>query len=421
MVISLFLDYIRDIFIQFWTLFIQSWWLWLPIFLFFVLAQQWLNYIQKKFLSGIEWILLEIQLPQEVVRTPKAMENVFAGFHGIHTKPDFIDKWFNGKVQLWFSLEMASLEGKTHFFIRSPAFFRNLVEAQVYAQFPQAEINLVEDYTLNFPSELPRPDWDLWGTELILIKEDAYPIRTHVYFETGIEETQVDPLAALTEVFSRLGQGEQLWVQIIVRPTGDKWKKAGEKLVDKLIGRKTPLKYLMIKFLHFLHDTAVEFLGPIIGGGEVKREEKVPENLIQFLSPGQKEVVAAIEQNISKIGFETAIRFIYLGRPAVFNRANISAIIGVFKQFNTHNLNGFKANSKASTSGGHIFTKIREYLKKKKFFFSYKLRIMTANPFVFNIEELATVYHFPGKIAAAPMLPRIQAKKAEPPTTLPIE
>ena len=40
--------------------------------------------------------------------------------------------------------------------------------------------------------------------------------------------------------------------------------------------------------------------------------------------------------------------------------------------------------------------------------------------FVLNAEELATLFHFPGQVAAAPTLTRIGSKKMEAPANLPI-
>ena len=41
--------------------------------------------------------------------------------------------------------------------------------------------------------------------------------------------------------------------------------------------------------------------------------------------------------------------------------------------------------------------------------------------FILNIEELATLYHFPGEVAATPSLPRIDSVKGSSPSNLPIE
>ncbi|MCK5027223.1 MAG: hypothetical protein KAS07_02295, partial [Candidatus Pacebacteria bacterium] len=41
-------------------------------------------------------------------------------------------------------------------------------------------------------------------------------------------------------------------------------------------------------------------------------------------------------------------------------------------------------------------------------------------PFVLNSEELATIYHFPGMVAETPTFGRIESRRGEPPTNLPI-
>jgi hypothetical protein len=39
--------------------------------------------------------------------------------------------------------------------------------------------------------------------------------------------------------------------------------------------------------------------------------------------------------------------------------------------------------------------------------------------FVLNVEEIATMWHFPGQIMRVPTLERIESKEASPPTNLP--
>jgi hypothetical protein len=40
--------------------------------------------------------------------------------------------------------------------------------------------------------------------------------------------------------------------------------------------------------------------------------------------------------------------------------------------------------------------------------------------YVLNVEELATIWHFPGQILKVPTLERIESKEASPPTNLPV-
>ena len=142
---------------------------------------------------------------------------------------------------------------------------------------------------------------------------------------------------------------------------------------------------------------------------------------MMFLTPGEKEVVKEIEMKIAKIGFETAIRFIYIDKSAAFSRANAAAVLGAFRQFNSQNLNGFKPRKKTITKAKGLLKNLRTIWKKKTLYRFYRERFIPKAVQILNTEELATIYHFPTKMVEAPMVYRIEAKKGEPPAGLPIE
>lgn len=402
--------------------FLMFWWLLAPLVLFFILRSLWMNFIRTKFLSTVPTTILEIQIPKEVEQSPKVAEQIFAGLHGIQSNPNFVERNFYGKIQLWFGLEIVGAQGKIHFFIHTPKDFQDLVEAQIYAQYPDVEIKEVQDYTKNLPQDLPDKDINLWGTEFKLIKKDAYPIRTYPEFLDLDKKTMVDPLSGITEILSNTKEGEQIWLQILIRPTGSKWKEEAELLVNKLIGRKVTSPGMLGKIMEELRSYGEYSIETLMAmpSGEVKIS-KATEEALKKLTPGEQEVVKAIERNIAKIGFETKIRFIYLARRDKFSSANVSAIIGAFKQFSTQNLNGFRPDKKTKTSIDYFFKKSREDWRKRSILNKYRKRNFRDKiAFVFNTEELATIYHFPGMLVKAPMMPRIEAKKGEPPAGLPV-
>lgn len=431
---------------------LSFWWIYLPLILLFLVKGLWLKNVRQKFIKDMDWILLEIKPPAEIKKTPRAMEQFFAGLHGCQRTPNWKERNLEGQVQEWFSLELVSQGGEIHFFIRTHSMYRNLVEAQVYSQYPEAEIVEVGDYAQSVSADIPNQDYDLWGTELILDKEDAYPIRTYETFERGLllEEQRIDPIASLLEVMSKLNEGEQIWIQTLIRPVMDDWKKTGQQLRDKLIGRaieKAPgeLKKEAIAW----KDTSREQIHFLIAGPTIAGEKEVPRviNPLDWMTKVEKDVITALEENISKIGFEVIIRFLYLAPTTIFAKPNVAAVIGCFKQFNTQHLNAFKPNKKVTTKIDYQiqFKKPREVYRKRKILAAYQKRdfvqhskvikylkpfffeclpilkwfFIRSQPFVFNVEELATIYHYPGLMVKAPLTPKVEAKKGEPPTGLP--
>jgi len=130
--------------------------------------------------------------------------------------------------QLAMSLEIVSIGGYTQFIIRVPITHKDIVEAAIYAQYPKAEISEVEDYAerhkgLTFPSE----ERDLWGTEFVCGKPSPYPIRTYPSFEHTLTQQFADPMAQILEVFNKINKDEELWMQIIITPIKEGWKKKG--------------------------------------------------------------------------------------------------------------------------------------------------------------------------------------------------
>ncbi len=413
------------------TVFLNLWWLWLPVFLAVFFIELWTKYLQNKAIKKIKWLLLEVKIPRDIEKTPKAMEQVFSGLHGILTKVEFLDKYFIGKIQGWFSFEIAGIDGAVYFFIRTPENFRNLVEAQIHAQYPDAEILEVLDYAASLAKKIPGRTYDISAAELILEKADYYPIRTYLSFEERQKERRLDPMASFLEILSKLGPNENIFIQYLIKPTGEKdWKDKGIEAVNKLVGKKTEVKKSWFANIFGGIDEFVVNLLKAIAiypeWSEVKKEEN--RTASQTLSPGGKLVAEAIENKISKLAFKVCIRFAYIAGKDIFNRTNIAAINGAFKQFNTVNLNAFKGNKKAGTTADQpriipFIKNRREYIRKIAFVDRYVNRKMSKNKkdFILNIEELATIYHYPILVVETPTMRRVETKKAEPPVSLPVE
>lgn len=414
-----------------WQVISHWWWLPLPFILWRPFLFLWLFWRKELWDKTQKKTLLEIKIPKEIIKPIRSMEHVFAGIHALHDVIVFREKWWEGQFQLSISLEIVSIDGEVHFFIRTPASFRGVVESNIYSQYPEVEISEVEDYAKKVPQDIPSKDWNLFGFDMVNTKPNPYPIKTYVKFETereALEEKRIDPLAGLLEGMASLKPNEQLWVQIIAYPIREEipWVKEGKELVAELarrVKKKPPQRPLVLEALDVL------VTGKPPTGSEEEAKEIIPPEM--KLTPGERELVQAIEEKITKFGFSCNVRFIYLGRKDVFFKPKARIPFGFFKEISHENQGGLKPWKVTQTKVKTVFLwfldKRREYIRKRKLFKRYVRRNTPLFPlkggtYILNTEELATLYHFPGKsVAPAPSIPRIEAKKGEAPSELPTE
>lgn len=385
----------------------------------------WQHYIRTDYISKQEFILLEIKISKDITKTPLAME-VFLTSIWQSGGVTYTDTYWIGKTRPWFSLELVSIGGQVRFFIWAQKKFRGLIETQIYAQYPTVEIYEAEDYTKEVhydPSKLT-----LWGTYFDLGEKDVYPIKTYIDYgldKTGEdEEFKVDPFTAMAEFLGSLKTGEQVWIQILIQVH----KKEG--LREGRLFKEENWKGEALEEIKMIREQAtVKVEGSDYPG---------------FPNPtkGEVEKISAIERSLSKHPFDTMIRAFYIAKNESFDAANIPALIGSLKQYNSLSLNKFGLgwytdHSDIAKDWINIFSWVPGVTKKmaklrtkyeKHMLEAYKMRSFFrppyehyhAHPFILTTEELATIYHFPGQVVTTPTLTRIEAKKGKPPSNLPI-
>ena len=430
----------------FWVILNDWWWLFLIAECFWIgkiMLFLWYHW-RKDIFDAKEndpRVLLEIKIPEEVLEQIKAMETVITGFWQIYSFPNWFEKWWQGKDPTGFTLEIAGIDGVPHFYIRTPKVYQPIFETHVYSQYPQAEISEVEDYAKNVPQDMPNAEWDFWGLEYKNLKHWGYPIKTYSEFETGKEEEEkrIDPIASLLEGMARLKPGEQIWVQIRCLPVLDEylpWKDAAKKMRDKLARRNVSegkTKPMLLEAAEIL------MTGKVTEAAPPEEKDFIPVEM--KLTPGEKEVVGAVERKISKLGFLCNIKYIYLAKRDVMFKPNQRLAMSYFTNFVTDNMQALVPSADTITKikqnwyDWFWFKKQRLFLRKRRLFRSYVNRIWVGWPhpcvsdpdksgrrFILTAEEIASLYHFPGRmVASAPGLSRVEAKKGEPPSSLPVE
>jgi len=386
------------------------------------------DYRENKYTANWKWVVLAIDIPALNIQTPKAVEQLFAHLAGAFDKPDIAGAFRGGYKQRWFSLEIISIEGYIQFLIRTEEKFRDLVETSIYAQYPEAEVIEVEDYVAVAPDKFPDSAYDIWASDFGLAENDAYPIRFYSEFEHSISKDTVlkDPMGTFLESFSRIGPGEQMWFQIIIEPTSNDWKEKAIEKIKEMMGDDSGSESIFSSFkFEELGKSWDELSFQIFGGTRVEGEdastEKKKKNMLD-VTPGQSKLITGMEEKISKIGFKTKMRGIYLARKEVFRpERGVNALIGAINQFNVPSSNSIVPNFGLNIS--YFMKDKRINYRKNLLIKAYKKRKLKvgSNPFILNTEELATVWHFPMSHVKTPLLQKSQAKASEPPSGLPVE
>jgi hypothetical protein len=409
----------------YWTLFVYGGWIPFVWVFWDGFKAIWLNSRQDKYAPTIQYVLLSINVPRMNEQSPKAVEHMFTHLAGTYSSPNFKEKWFQGKFTPSFSFEYASIDGYTQFIIRTPVQFRDLIEASIYSQYPEAEVVEIADYTKDVPHDYPHPEWDCWGTEFTLAKPSAYPIRTYSEFEHSLSQELKDPLSSLLETLSRLKKGEQVWIQILVTPRDQDWTKESLALTDKLKGRPPKKKPTPMWQTAVEEGLSVVTMGvsQVVGvGASEKKEVKKEDNKVMNLSPGERKMLEQIEVKASKIGFGVKIRFIYVGKRSVYRKGPmISMVRGALGLFGSLDGNSLKNYGKAAPKTDYFWQRWSAEEKKTKIIKRFSGRSGAgANKFVLNVEELASLWHFPQVLVKAPLIKKVESRKVEPPFTIPL-
>lgn len=404
--------------------FLYAW----PIILFFfllpLLSSLWIFTRQHQFKENIKFVLLELRIPREVKKSPQAMEQVLGAIHSLRNSAgDIREKYWDGEVTYWWSLEIVSFGGEIRFFLRTPKGRAQLIRAALFSYYPDLDIAEVSDYIEDIPrtiEEMYEKGSDMWGTEMILAKEAAFPIRTYDLFENEAEEKQFDPISSFLEILGAIKKEEMVGIHFLIAPAGPDWKEKFEDVVEDL---KTP-KTVMV------------------GGDEETEGHEVP------ISPSMthRDVLKVVEENLSKPAFDTLIRFAYFspkqGFSDTFPRRGLA---GAFNQYSALNLNSFRANNKVATrtriwNKPYIFPKIRlEYRKQRMLHWfrrreippeTWMGRFVTSYLFCWNFGSkrflmstkcLATLFHPPTAVVlTAPHIKRVESRRTGPPAGLAI-
>ncbi|MDP3882891.1 MAG: hypothetical protein Q8Q48_02450 [Candidatus Staskawiczbacteria bacterium] len=430
-----------------WVPFLRVWWwVFLPLMLQAQLKTLFLWWIgwDYDYATKQKWVLLEVIPPKEILTPLKVMEDVFSSLWPIMDSANFRELWCDGELgngPYWFSWEIASIEGKIHFYLRFLKQHRSAVEMALYGHFPDAEIHEAPDYVKLVPQTVPNDEWDMYGEDWDYRQANAYPIKTYEKFfepqgeRISAEEKRMDPILSLLEGISKLGPGEHYWVQFTTVPVGDKdepdWKNEGQKIINKLAKRAEKKEPTLMEDLMYI--TRQILVGPDKDGESYSwpkmEEDEDTGELKVSLTPGEREIITEVENKLKKPAFRTNIRGVYVAKRDAWRASNKAILRSYMGHFKTNDLNDLNFKNETRPRIHYFLRERRVFLRARKMFRNAVMRFPPLYPNrrdlcpIMSSEELATMYHFPLRTTGmmAPTMSKVESKKSGPPPNLPVE
>ncbi len=259
--------------------------------------------------------------------------------------------------------EIVSYNQHIYFYVRVPAKIKELVQGQIYATYPYAEIEIVDDYAKLDNNKLNR----FKCAEIRLSRSDIYPIKTFSAFEG-------DSLSGIGSILTKLEEGEEAWIQIASASQPDDW-------AFNFIRR------MKMRFIGLSNIFRLKNYFKLKGKAGLKEEDRQ-----HFINKADKR------------HFKIEIKVAFLSVNSEKADQKLYALTQAFGQYNTLDQNSFKTNKLNINSFLDTFKNLK-FIKK---------------PFLFSTEELTTLYHLPDP-NEIPNTVYVTSRKGEPPRDLPKE
>ncbi len=348
-------------------------------------------------------------------RGPALMEPAISAMHYLKGKGSRV------------SFELASFQGKISYFVRASRSAASLIESQLYAQYPDVDI---EEVAINLLS--PKPGEVVVSRDFKLQHPEVYPIKRYSQFDDLLLRQNIDSMASITATLVRYPDPSMRGhIQVIVSPLDTKFRKRVLKFLPllkrgfakrfewygKLFTRAhlargwmwfayLPLNILMGGFrawFSFL-PSMDQLMMPSEGDAGADSESLYSEEYEHTgkRSHENEDMVTAIADKANRLLFSANVRVSIITRADKQDlaEAKLIEIESSFSQFTLPHSNGFKPAKLSVTpdidAGYHV------------------------NPFVLSVEELATLWHFPNILVKTPNIDWVLSKKLEPPVDLPM-
>jgi hypothetical protein len=358
-------------------------------------------------------VLLKVRAAQENERGPLYMEPAIAALHSLRGR--------DAKVGLEVGL---GRDRKIALFVRAEENAVGLIESQLYAQYPDIDIEeLEEDPFITDETE------EVVFCDLKLHTPEILPIKRHPQFDDMLARVNVNPIAGLTSSLARYPfAGMRGHIQIIIQPLrGRSFRTRALCFLPLLqkglpsLSRRYANFYTRLVLARGWRRLAYFPLATLLGGFRawhifrkfstptisavsertLEEEEREGER-ISARTHDREDVAAGAVDKVNRLLFTCNIRVSVIvpkGKIAEAER-KVREIVSSFRQFSLPQSNEFEA-TREKTASGIPFNFI-------------------VHPYVLSTEEITTMWHLPTILVQTPNIDWVLSKKLEPPVNIPI-
>ncbi len=315
---------------------------------------------RKREQVSLDSVLLQIAVPRENEYKIDAAEQLFAGLASLRKGGRFAFL----SPQPFVSFEIVGQPSDIRFYVYTPNKLRDLVEKQINATYPDADIRVVD--------EKDPQQKRIIGNEYNIFSETGkvafatLKLKGQKYQPIKLfKDMPVDGMSLLTSTLAKMEEGEGAAIQIMVSASDNKWKKFGRKFIS-----------------------------------QTKKREANPETAKYGVDPKELE---GVENKIGKPGFDVVVRVVVSAQSQERANQHLSNITGTFGQF----------------GGANSFKKVKPFFKNLVVEdFVYRYWPMHDQTSVMSSEELATLFHFPNRSITTPHIFWLTSKRAPAPTQI---
>jgi hypothetical protein len=348
---------------------------------------------------NMRWLLkrrivtLELTPPASASKSPLATQQLLTVLHGLHGSRNFIEKLLGRTINFSFEL-VANRKQGIRYLVKATENEIAAVEQNIAAYLPDVQFKRIEDTA---------PEQE--NTSILIFKQTghfAYPLQAHESPESH------DPLAYVTGTMTKLAEGDQMTIQLVVSPvqvreasTLSKHLLNNEELLLQLGKRKAKGFGFILggisSLLFGVLDAIGEMTTPTKGytqSSDIQHRQQVASKIkpARTLSTLEQQLANSVHNKLSQPIFKTDIRVELNVANAQDKKRRQKNIQSAFNAYVTPGHQSLKAQRSFLAASK---------IALRKFAFKHRLPSFFAkSSSLLSASELASLYHFPDQASS---------------------